>query len=286
MAIFWMFYSGLLCALTNLCMRKSIEFCGSAKAFFVFQLFFTLMVTLLLHPIQEEWKSICWTLMGLGVLGGVFLGIMKLMIGKALEKGPSGLTFALVNSACVMPSLIFLIFFGDSTYTFWNGMGTMLVVIGLWWAAVSAFSCPKAKWKWGSFAAFGFLFYTFFLLVAECRVWLIHEFGYQTSYFLPMIYFAASTMHFFIFYYSEKRKPMKEEILWGIVGGILNGASMYYFILATDQVTPDQKAVLFPSFTVSLIVCCNLWGQLLYKEKVNWPANSFCLGGIVLGSVI
>lgn len=43
--------------------------------------------------------------------------------------------------------------------------------------------------------------------------------------------------------------------------------------------------MIFPIFSVTIILFCNLWGQWLYKEKVNWFANACCIGGILIGTV-
>ncbi len=43
--------------------------------------------------------------------------------------------------------------------------------------------------------------------------------------------------------------------------------------------------MLFPIFSVTLIVGCNLWGKWLYKEQVHWKANAVCIGGLLLGTV-
>ena len=104
MAIIYMLISGFLAASSNFCMRRSMDFKGSCRAFYIFQLGFTCVVTLFLYPMRAESLEINYPIIFLGVLTGVFLGFMKLMINKALQKGPPGLTFAAVNSASVMPA--------------------------------------------------------------------------------------------------------------------------------------------------------------------------------------
>jgi hypothetical protein len=56
-------------------------------------------------------------------------------------------------------------------------------------------------------------------------------------------------------------------------------------IWSTEVSTPLEHAMIFPIFSVAIIILCNLWGQWLYKEKVNWLANACCVGGILIGTL-
>ena len=54
---------------------------------------------------------------------------------------------------------------------------------------------------------------------------------------------------------------------------------------ATEMSTSIEHAMLFPIFSVTLILGCNFWGKWLYQEEANWRANALCIGGILLGMV-
>ena len=43
--------------------------------------------------------------------------------------------------------------------------------------------------------------------------------------------------------------------------------------------------MIFPIFAVTIILLCNLWGQKLYKEKVNWMASGLCVVGLLIGTL-
>ncbi len=61
---------------------------------------------------------------------------MMWVMGKALEQGPPGLTVAAMNSAAVVPAILMALLFGatyGATYSLANGIGSVLVVIGLFW---------------------------------------------------------------------------------------------------------------------------------------------------------
>ena len=56
-------------------------------------------------------------------------------------------------------------------------------------------------------------------------------------------------------------------------------------IRSTEVATPLEHAIIFPLFAVSVMISCNLWGQLIYKEKVNWKAAGFCVLGVLVGTL-
>ena len=103
MGIFLALIAGLFIPLTNLCIRKGMDIGGNAKAFFVFQMIASTLAALFLGPLQEGDFFIPLSPSLLGALGGILFSIMLFSLGRALEKGPPGFTFAILNSAIVMP---------------------------------------------------------------------------------------------------------------------------------------------------------------------------------------
>ena len=83
---------------------------------------------------------------------------------------------------------------------------------------------------------------------------------------------------------QAKNASPKQRFLYGIVGGILSAVSGFLLVLGTEAAMGVEKAILFPLNTVLLISLCNVWASLLYKEKVNWPANALAISGIIIGS--
>ena len=298
MATSWMLVSGFLGAMSNLCMRRSMDKNGTARAFFVFQLFFTCLVATLLHPIRTGSYHCNFQIATIGFLAGIFLGGMKLMIGKALQKGPPGLTFAAVNSASVMPAIVIVFMIGsliDYQLTPYDLLGSILVLIGLFWAGWDKSEKPGTR-AWIVFAALAFFLHVFFLVLTECRaIFLNQHFSLiknsllnpekmASEWFVPTIFAAAAGMHSFLDCVAERRIPMRWEVLWGVLGGIFNGACTFFFMRAAETATVRESAFIIPIFSISLIIVCNLWGQWLYDEKVNWKANSLCLLGIFIAT--
>src|SRR5690606_22409411 len=127
----------LFVALSNYCMRRSIDSGGTTKGFLMIQLFIVFLVAILLNPVRSgdyHWSNcMAW----FGIAGGIVLALMMASLGRSLETGPAGLTFAALNASTVMPSILMVLFFGASfgySYTQWNGIGSVLVVAGLFLA--------------------------------------------------------------------------------------------------------------------------------------------------------
>jgi len=107
----------------------------------------------------------------------------------------------------------------------------------------------------------------------------------RVEWFMPAVLFVGAFVQFLIYMWKVKKMPNKSEIMWGILGGITNGACTFFLILAPQYATRSENAMLFPIFSVAIIIICNIWAQGLYKEKVNWKANFICLAGLLIGSI-
>lgn len=297
MAFTAMIISGLFGALSNLCMRISMEKNGTAKAFFVFQLTFTFLVTLVLCPLRRQ--SFDWNapVLVLALITGCSLGLMKVMLGKALQKGPPGLTFATVNAASVMPALIIVFFIGaliDYQLSSFDLLGLLFVLAGLFWAGWDG-SYKKGTGHWILFATSAFAFNVMYMFFTEIRAifldssiqtpWMPQASSLASEWFIPMVFAAAAGMHGVLFFNRERRIPHTWEVSWGVLGGIFNGICAFLFVSATEIASIQESTIIFPIFSISLIIFCNIWGQWLYREKVNWPANLLCVCGIFVTSL-
>ncbi len=292
--MYWMVLSGALGALSNLCMRKSMETKGSLFAFFFYQLLLTFVVVTFLHPIRASSYSINLFTVLSSLIAGIALGGLKYMISYAVKKGPAGLTFASVNSASVAPACIIALVFGtslDYPYTFSHIVGSILVVTGLFWAICNENFIAK-KSIWVVFAVGAFIVQTLFLLCTQMHVlildnshlWHISREEVYSEWYLPFIFLTACLMHMAIYAYKEKRLPTSTETIWGILGGLLNGSCAFFFMHAIQSAQDLELAFLFPTFSISLIIACNLWAQAIYKEKIHWRASSLCVLGVFIGS--
>src|SRR3989338_2071839 len=273
MGIQLMVLAALFVSVQNLFFRRSIDGGGSSKAYLMVQLFLTFLVAIFLNPIRSGHYEFNLPLAFFGFCGGVILAAFMAMMGKALESGPPGLTFAVINASSVMPILLMVTLFGAGfgfAYTPWNGIGSLLVVAGLFWAASGAIQGKKSiVWAFYVFAAF--FLHSLFLSLTEKEA--------ASEWFMPMIFLAASLVQVYVYFTTEKRKPLNSEILYGVLGGIANGIGTFFMIWSTEISNSLEQAMIFPVFSVSVIILCNLWGQRLYKERVNWVANAFCILG-------
>lgn len=219
-------------------------------------------------------------------------------LGKTLENGPSGLSFAVMNTSSVMPAILLAFLFGASHghgYTFSHGLGSVLVVAGLFWAGKT--SGLNSNKIWIFFAVFIFVLHT--TLLTYWQWWaLVLKPDLPTSPFLPFhiepkhvqwyspaFFLTAALFQWVVYWWCRHSKPNKKEFIFGIVGGSVNGISTFFLILAPQFAKPWENAMIFPIFSVGVIVICNVWSQILYKERVNWWANSICVLGIVVGTL-
>ncbi len=294
-----MILASLFVATSNYCMRRSIDSGGSSKAFIMIQLTLVFLVAVLLNPVRTgeyQWSA-CMGAFGLA--GGIVLAIMMICLGKSLENGPPGLTFAALNSSAVMPMILMVLFFGAPfgyVYSFFNGAGSVLVVLGLFWAGWAAKSSVR-KMHWSAFVVGAFVLHTLFLILMQWRALFINfpgenglflNFDVQdakSQWFMPSIFFAAAIIQIIYYISTQRRLPNRSEVAYGILGGIANGIGTFFMIWSTEVSTPLEHAMIFPIFSVAVIILCNFWGQLVYKERVNWLANSLCLAGILIGTL-
>ncbi len=300
MALFLAFAAAILCALNNLFMRRSIDAGGSTKAFLVFVEGFSIFVAFILGPLKTghyQWNT---PIALIGLVAGVFLGIMMWALGRAMEQGPPGLTVAVLNSSVVVPAVIMVLLFGVSfghSYQWWNGAGSTLVVLGLFWASWQTVKSYENRAFWFTFAMLAFWCHVMFLIIIQWRAMLVNPHlpvsrllpiridMNTTEWFMPMIFIAATIFLLVVFLKDERRVPKFVEVSYGFFGGVCNGACTYFLILAAQRATAIENAMIFPVFAVSLIMLCNSWGRVLYKEKVHWRAMAVCLVGLFIGTV-
>lgn len=291
--------ASFFCALGNLCMRRSIDHGGTTKAYLVIQFLSAIFLMILLNPVRTGQYTFNIPISLLALLAGITLALMLFSLGKALEKGPPGLTFAFISSSSVVPAIIMATLFGTTfghQYTLYHGLGSLLVLFGLFWAGREV-SKSKALRTWVIAICLAFLLHVVFLVIMQWRVLLITAPNISVFYklmsateansqwFMPMIYMGAFLSQLLVFLLSEKRAPNSYETGYGVIGGLCNGGSTFFLIQATELASPLENAMIFPVFSVLIIVVCNIWGKRLYDEKVNWKATQLCITGLVIGTV-
>lgn len=330
MPIEFIIIAAICAALTDYLMRRSIDVRGSTAIFLVLQLFLSFILSILVHPVRAHNYSWSTSMASFGFCGGIILGLMMKSLGKALELGPPGLTFAAMNSASVVPGLIMAGMFGSAMgfkYTSAHAIGSFMVVAGLFWAGKSANEGLHKK-KWLFYAGIAFFLQALGLAWMQWRaVFITHpdacsffmkinESEAKSQWFLPMLFLAAflaqlfsrdtwGSMHSLPRFFHTMRslhakkvlanvegvislsniKAGKIEMGYGVLGGIFNGGATFFLMQATECANSLQQAMLFPVFAVTVILLCNLWGRIIYKEKVNWWANTLCIIGLFIGTM-
>jgi hypothetical protein len=291
--------AGMFLSLTNLTTRKGVDVGGSAKGYFVFQMASAFLFAILLGPVRAGDYSIPLSTALFGSFTGIVLSIMLFSLGRAVEKGPPGLTFAILNSATVMPGLAMALIFGASLgfiYNGWHALGSVLVLSGLFWAGKGLQGMKEMKF-WLFFSGVMFFFHALILSLFQWRAMLMNlphpgelvSFftvdEIRSEWFTPFMFLSSGLVQLFIYLRSNPGKPKAGEILYGFTGGVFNLLCTVFIIAATVKASPIENAIIFPIYSVSAIILTNLWGQKLYEEKVNWIACQVCAIGLIVGTV-
>lgn len=299
MALFFVLLSGAFVSLSNLMMRKSIDSGGTTKGYLVFMMLAAFFSAVLLEPVRSGNYACNGSVALLGSIAGIILAVMLYFLGKALEKGPPGFTFSLLSSSTVMPAIVMAVLFGEQygfPYTFWHAIGSLFVVAGIFWAGKGMVELQDRN-RWIFFATAMFILHIALLTLFQWRSLLLNLthpeeiFALLTAdeiksvWFLPFMFLTSAIVQLGIFIIGEARKPKAKEILYGILGGTINGTGTFFLIVATNAATALENAIIFPMYSVSIIVLSNLWGQKLYEEKVNWRACQVCALGLIIGTV-
>lgn len=305
MATLLMISSALITALANLLIRRGLDVAPKASGDpFISQRFFTAALMVLFVILWQHGSiPIDPNMLLVGIAGGLALGALQFTIGRCLFYGPPALSFIFVSAACVIPPIIMFFIFGEDFghgYTLYNLLGSILVLAGLYWMAQSqGFATKDTFKKWCFWAFIAFLCGVLHQLVLQWRALLLKP-ELPPSALIPFHVGAAESDFYMVTALCTAalcqmlfQKPAattaattdrKQTLICGIGGGLLNGLSTYLMILGTEWAKTDlEKAMIFPIFTVLLITTCNIWAKMLYKEKVNWPANAVCMTGILVG---
>lgn len=299
MGIFFALLAGLFMPLTNLTVRKSVDVGGTSKGYFVFQLLFSFLFAIVFGPVATGNYAISLSAALLGITAGLVLSFMLYFVGRAVEKGPPGFTFAILSSACVLPGLLMALILGVSfgyKYNFWHAVGSILVLVGLFWGA-KGLEGMKDRKQWLLFATLMFIFHVLLLSLYQWKGMLLSAnrpegvFPFfsvekmQNECFTPFMFLTGAIVQTYIFIRNENRAPLAGEIYYGFAGGLSNILVTFLLLMAAEKAGPLENAAIFPIFSVIGIILTNAWGQKLYQEEVNWRACQLCAFGLILGTV-
>jgi hypothetical protein len=303
MGLFFAFLASLFASFNNFAQRRSLDKGGTSKGYILMQMLVSFCVIVILNLLRSGQFSLGKEVVIFGILGGFFLGILTWSIGKTLENGPASLTFAFLSSASLVPSLFLFFCFGPEfgyTFNLWNAVGSLLVILGLFWATrhtqekKEGDQTGKGRGLWGYFMTLTFSMHALFLgylalwaiVLRENHPWL-STFSVpldHRAWFMPIMLFTGTMMHLLLFL-PEKRRLKKREVFYGMQGGVCHALCTFFLILAPQKSVSWENAMLFPLYAILVIIICNGWAQILYKERVNWKANALAFIGIALGTL-
>lgn len=300
MTFLFIIFAAFLAAIVNLMTKKNMDEVGTSQGYMVIYFLLSFVSSFIVMP-EIFITQLYFPMIALGVLVGVLVFLMMWALAKALLVGPPGLTFAFQNGSAITPSVVLYLIFGPAfgyRMTFTLALGLLCVLAGLAW---SSYQKPDKEhhYKWHQWAFFAIscflvhgtilsLFHWRALASTECdphSLIFIKCTQEQASWFMPGFFLTAAALNGLMFMKYEKRSFLKPEIKYGFIGGLLNGIVTFLLLLATVLATHQEKGIIFPLFAVGVIAFCNLWGQKLYNEKVNWLAILLCIFGILLGTI-
>ncbi len=241
--------------------------------------------------------EISYPILTVGICVGILSSTWMLLIARALKLGPAGLTFAFLNASAIFPGLILFMLLGSDfgfSFTFIQLVGIMLVLAGLFLGAKKQNeNKASSKWLLYTLACFIAQILALTCIQARCVLFDCSKLGgifthmsiteAHDVWFMPGQFGASFVMQAIVFFRENKNLRLSETIYGGL-GGIANFASTYLLLLATKFALPFEKGILFPVFAVGSLILCNIWANLLYKEKFNIKTNALCSLGIFLAA--
>jgi hypothetical protein len=296
MGLFAVSIAAIFAAASNYCMRRTLDAGGTPRGFLLMQFGVSLLLNLVLCSCPLCAIAAGWEGLILGAGAGLLVFSMMLATGIALARGPAGLTFASLNAATVVPGPALAMLFGlpfGFGFQWPQALGLGLVLVGLFWAARH----ERAARMWLAPISAAFLFHAALLCYMQWRCLLTRSdlpshfllpFSVDPSVetlFLPGMFLAAFVAQAMSFFSAERRAPVRGEWLFGVLGGVANGAGAYCLVQAVSLATSTESSMIFPLFAVGIIAFTNLWSQWLYQEKVSWTATAVCAAGILVGTM-
>ena len=278
-----------LAAIYNYLLRKSSDSPKNVQNFVVMVLASSFLFSL----VFENGFLSSWLISGLAVFSGLLVSLIFLSLPKAFSSGPSGLTIAIFQSACLLPPVLMASIFGcrcGFTYTVFHFSGAVLVLFGLLLSALKGPKQPINR-KWGFYMATIFLSQALILTIYQYKALLVkpglpeHLLIAQVAvdWYFPLMFLSA--LVFTLFLKSEKLSFNKKELVQGLAGGFFNAGNSLLLLLGLIVATPFEIPFLVPVNAVGTIFLCNLWSQWFFKEKIHWLGSSIALLGILLSFI-
>ncbi len=297
--MYWLYLplAALFTAFSNLFIRISVGRGGAAgDPFLIYRLLSSALVIVLIALSQGFPLYMDRLSSSLGIFAGSLLGSLMWLTGRSLKYGGPGLSFMVINTACMAPPLFMAILFGKEfghVYEWKDALGALLMIGGI---VVGSFreGDSKISRKWLYWISLTFIVHAVFLSYFQWRALLLKE-GLPASPLLPFQcspegsdcfgIFLFLTAALFQLFLPRNQVVFKKSdlLLFGIGGGFINGLGSYFMIKTTESaLLPVEKTLLFPAYSILLIFLCNLWGYFIYEEKISWKGTALSSIGILI----
>ena len=280
---------------SNLLFRKNGETAPSPNTYLVFYYLSSLICAIFFFELWN--KNFSATALAFGSSVGLLNVALMLATAKALEKGPTGLTFAFQNASAVFPGFILFMLFGAPlgfSFTLFQGIGLLFVLAGLFTGTQADGTKDFKGWLQLALLCFATQVLALTIIQGRCilfdcsqlpPVWNNFALTPQDDGWFALGQLGTSTLfQTMILLKARKGFDLKKRSLFlGLGAGIASFGSTFLLLTATKIASPEAKGLLFPTFCVGNLLICNLWAWRLYQEKFNWKSNTLCTAGIALG---
>ena len=281
------FFASICAAGSSLCFRKSADSPGSPSGYLIPFYLVAFLLSFFVYP--ETWSTpVNYVLLGIGACAGCLSALLMILIARALQHGPAGLTFAILNASAIFPGMVLFLTLGQDfgfACTWTQVAGMVLVLVGLFMGAKKESEGKKGTWLKYAFGCFFAQICILTLMQARCILFGCPEWHMAVEaddvWFMPGQFGAALVMQM-VLYWKDKPVVRRREFGLGMMGGIANFTSNMLLLVATKYALPLEKGIIFPVFAVAAMVLSNVWANRLYKENFNLKTNVLCSFGIFM----
>lgn len=205
------------------------------------------------------------------VVGGLFIITFTLMAFSAQKLGFSITTVA--NKMSLIIPVLFGIFYLQEQSNFIKLLGIILALVAIYFTSTSGGRLTfNKKYLW----VIALLF--FGQGIADSTFKYAQEYyvtPQQGSSFLSIIFLFAGILGLLYFFWRAvkgKSKFQAKNIFWGILLGVPNYFTLYFFLRALDS-SGLESSDIFPTMNMGIIVLSTLVGLIFFSEKLtktNW----------------
>ncbi len=298
MVLLFVLAASLGVGLSNLALRKYLDRGGESFQYFAIQLPVIFLISLLSVK-QADLLHAHAFLLAWSILSGLLFYALMHFIGRAVQSGPAGLTFAVLNASTVFPAALMALWPGKQfgfSYELMQVLGAALIVGTLFFSVRQEMKEAK-ELRWALYTGALFLTHILLLLAMQWRgLWIQHEmaprFGTQitpleanSTLYMPLMFLTASICQLAAVGPKNIFKIPVSAWRFGPLGAIANGVGTFCLLLALRHAQGISAVILYPLYGVATLLFCNFWARYLYREKVRWGMLTLCSAGILLASI-